>query len=133
MNTKDISQTLHFKAPPIEVYNCIMDAKKHSKFTNSKVEIEDKVDTKFSAYDGYITGENKELEPGKKIVQSWRGTEDDWPEDHYSEVVFEFSETEDGGTELNFTHTGIPESKAESLDQGWHDHYWTPMKEMLEG
>lgn len=131
METKDIHQTVEFKASPMDVYSAIMDAEKHAQFTGAEATIEDTVGAEFSVHNGYITGKNLELEPGKKIVQTWKARDEAWPDDHYSTVMFEFSESSDG-TVLEFTHTDVPEAKAESIEQGWYDHYWNPMKEMLE-
>jgi activator of HSP90 ATPase len=129
MNTKTVRQTITFKAPPHDVYEALMDSKKHSKFTGDKASISRKVGGKFSAFDGYSEGTNLELEPDNKIVQTWRAS--DWPEGHYSKVAFTFKEIP-GGTRLSFVQTDIPEKQFNDISQGWRDYYWTPMKEMLE-
>jgi activator of HSP90 ATPase len=129
METKDVKQTVTFKAAPHEVYEALMDSKKHSKFTGDKASISRKVGGKFSAFDGYSEGTNLELEPDKKIVQTWRAS--DWPEGHFSKATFSFKEIP-GGTRLTFTQTGIPAKQYDDIAQGWRDYYWAPMKEMLE-
>ena len=106
-----------------------MDSRKHSKFTNAKASVNRRIGGKFTAYDGYIEGINLELAPDKKIVQSWRGS--DWPEGHFSKVTFLLKKVE-GGTQLIFTQTGVPEDQYESISRGWRDYYWKPMKKMLE-
>jgi activator of HSP90 ATPase len=55
-----------------------MDPKKHSEFTGSKATGKPRVGSKFTAWDGYITGKNLKLVRGKKIVQEWKTT--DWRE-----------------------------------------------------
>jgi len=129
MNTKTVRQTITFKAPPHDVYEALMDSRKHSKFTGDKASISRKVGGKFSAFDGYSEGTNLELEPDNKIVQTWRAS--DWPECHYSKVAFTFKEIPNG-TRLSFVQTGIPEKQFSDISQGWRDYYWAPMKEMLE-
>jgi activator of HSP90 ATPase len=129
MNTKTVRQTITFKAPPHDVYEALMDSKKHSKFTGDKASISRKVGGKFSAFDGYSEGTNLELIPDNKIVQAWRAS--DWPEGHYSQVAFTFKEIP-GGTRLLFTQTGVPEGQFDDISQGWRDYYWAPLKEMLE-
>jgi len=129
MKTKTISQTVTFKATPHEVYEIIMDSKKHSELTGSKAQITKKVGDRFSIYDGDIEGVNLELVPDQKIVQSWRYG--DWPEGHYSEATFLLEEIK-GGTQLTFTQTGVPEEHYDDIAQGWHDYYWESMKELLE-
>ena len=129
MNTKTIRQSVTFRASPHEVYETIMDPKKHSELTGSKARINNKVGGKFSIYDGDIEGVNLELVPDQKIVQSWRYS--DWPEGHYSRATFELKKVSQG-TQLTFIQTEVPEEHYEDIAQGWHDYYWTPMKEMLE-
>ena len=128
MKTKDIRQSVTFKATPHEVYEAIMDSKKHAEFTDSQVTIRREVGGKFSIYGGDIEGTNLELVPDRKIAQSWRYS--DWPEGHYSKVTFSLKEVA-GGTRLTFTQTGVPEEHYEDIAQGWRDYYWGPMKEML--
>ena len=126
---KNIRQTVTFKASPHEVYEALMDEKKHAVFIGSDARISRKVGGKFVIYEGDIDGKNLELVPDKKIVQSWRYS--DWPEGHYSTITFAF-EAVDKGTRLTFTQTGVPEDKYEDIKQGWKDYYWQPMKQMLE-
>ena len=129
MQTRTIRQTATFKASPHEVYEVLMDSRKHSVFTGSKASISRKVGGKFTAYDGYIEGVNLELVTDEKIVQSWRGS--DWAEGHYSKATFSLKKIE-RGTKLTFTQTEVPEEQYEPISQGWRDYYWNPMKEMLE-
>jgi len=70
METRDIRQQVTFKAPPHEVYELLMDEKKHGAFSQSKTSINSKVGGKISSGGGYIEGTNLELVPDKKIVQS---------------------------------------------------------------
>lgn len=129
MKTKTIRQSATIKAPPSDVYDALMDSRKHSKFTGGKASISRKIGGKFTAYDGYIEGVNLELVLNEKIVQSWRGS--DWPEGHYSRATFALKKVP-GGTQLSFTQSGVPEEFYEDISQGWRDYYWKPMKELLE-
>ena len=129
MKTKDLQQTTTFRASRHEVYEALMDSEKHSEFTGAPANISREVGGKISVYDGEIDGENLELVPDERIVQSWRYN--DWPEGHYSRVKFSLSEVPDG-TRLAFTQTGIPEELYKDIRQGWIDYYWEPMKELLE-
>ena len=128
MKTKTIRQSATFKTTPHEVYEALMDSRKHARFTGAKASITRKVGGKFTAYDGYIEGINLSLAPDKKIVQSWRGS--DWPEGHYSRATFSLKKVKNG-THLTFTQSGVPNQYYNDIKQGWHDYYWKPMKEML--
>ena len=129
METKTIKQSVTLKANPHNVYEALMDSRKHSQFTGGKASISGEVGGKFSAFDGYCEGINLQLVPDKKIVQLWRST--DWPEGHYSTASFSLKEISNG-TRLTFTQTGVPEDDYEDIKQGWYDYYWDPMKQMLE-
>jgi activator of HSP90 ATPase len=96
MKTKTIRQSATFKASPHAVYEMLMDSRKHAKFTREKASVSRKIGGKFTAYAGYISGVNLDLVPGKKIVQSWRGS--DWPDGHYSKVTFSLKKSKNRDT-----------------------------------
>jgi activator of HSP90 ATPase len=127
--SKLIRQSVTFKAAPHEVYEALMDSRKHARFTGEKASISRKVGGKIMAYDGYITGANLELVADEKIVQAWQAKE--WPEGHISRVTFRLQPVK-GGTRLRFTHSGVPDEHYTSIRQGWIDAYWEPLKAMLE-
>ena len=126
---KTIKQKIIFKATPEDVYEALMDSKKHSKFTGNKVVISRRVGGKFTCYDGSLSGETIELVANKRIVQRWRS--DDWPEGHYSTATFEMKKIKEG-TELRFTQEDVPDDKYDGINQGWIDFYWEPMKKMFK-
>jgi Activator of HSP90 ATPase len=127
--SKPIKQTITFKVSPHDVYEALMDSKKHAAFTGGKASISRKVGGKYSAYDNYITGKNLELVPDKKIIQSWRAV--DWAEGVFSTITFTLTPIPEG-TRLDFTHEDVPEGTEEEFIQGWIDNYWEPMKVYLE-
>lgn len=124
-----IRQSVTLKASPREVYEMLMDSRRHSKFTDGKARISRKIGGKFTAMDGYIEGVNIDLVPDKKIVQSWRGS--DWPAGHYSKVTFSLKKVKNG-TRLIFTQSGVPGEHCAGINQGWRDFYWTPLKKAME-
>jgi activator of HSP90 ATPase len=131
MKTTTITQSVTFNAAPEDVYDLIMDAKKHSAFTGSKATTSKKVKGKFKVFDGYCQGYNIELTESKKIIQAWHFSEEGWPEDHFSICTFLF-EKAGQKTKLTFQQTDVPEQNAEALKKGWKEFYWEPMKEYLK-
>jgi activator of HSP90 ATPase len=129
MATKTIKQTVEIKVAPKVVYDAFMTSKTHSKFTGAPAKISNKVGGKFSVWDGYAEGENVELIPGKKIVQTWRAS--DWPEGSDSKITITFTK-KGNGTKLSFIQTGVPADFFDDIKQGWTNYYWTPMKQLLE-
>ena len=130
MRTRTIRQTATIKAAPHEVYETLMDSRKHSELTGDKAVISRTVGGKFTSFDGWAEGTNLELTPDEKIVQTWRGS--DWPEGHYSRATFLLAGGGDGATKLSFVQTGVPEDVYEDVKKGWRDYYWKPLKAMLE-
>ncbi len=128
--TSKIMQRILIPASPEEVYDALLDPKKHSEFTGSKSTGKAKVGAKFTAWDGYISGKILELENGKRIVQEWITTE--WPEGYPpSRLELTFNEV-NGETELTMIHSDVPTDQKDQLEQGWTDYYWKPLKKYFE-
>jgi uncharacterized protein YndB with AHSA1/START domain len=67
-----------------------------------------------------ISGEYRELHPGKKIVFTWRLEEDEDWKNHNSIVTVEFFDR-DGGTEIHLIHENLPtEPSRDDHKQGWN-------------
>ncbi|MFH1210294.1 MAG: SRPBCC family protein [archaeon] len=130
MKTKNIQQVVSIRASPHEVFEALMDSRKHSSFTSGKAKISRRKGGKFSVFDGWVEGKNIEVVPDKRIVQYWRGS--DWPKGHYSKVTFSFRRMKNALTRLTFTQVGVPESEYKDISKGWKEFYWKPMKSMLD-
>jgi len=129
MKTKSLRQTISFKATPHDIYEALMDSKKHTEFTEAKAVISRKLGGKFTAFDDWASGTNVEMVQDKKIVQTWRGA--DWPEDHFSTITFALKQ-KGNETILDFTQTEIPEELYDDVKQGWIDWYWNKLKAYIE-
>lgn len=116
---------------PEIIYNLLLDQKKLSAVTGTKVNMSKEVNGKFEVFDGYCRGYNIELDQGKKIVQAWHFKEDGWPDDHFSICTFVL-EREGEKTKLRFLQTGVPEPNVESLKSGWKEFYWDAIKSYLK-
>ena len=67
MKTGTIKQSVTIAAEPHEIYEALLDAKKHTDFTGAEATGSAKVGGSFSAYDGYITGKHKKLVTDKTV------------------------------------------------------------------
>lgn len=117
-------------AIPERIYQAWLDTRAHSAFTGSEAVVDPRLGGRFTAWDGYIQGANLELEPYRRIVQSWRTTE--FPEespDSHLEILFEEVE---GGTQITLLHTDIPEGQAQDYYRGWEDYYFAPMSRYFQ-
>ena len=62
-----------------KLYKAWLSSKEHTAFTGGAAKINDNVNGKHTAWDGYITGKNLNLVKNKQIVQTWRASE--WAKD----------------------------------------------------
>jgi activator of HSP90 ATPase len=129
MQTKDIKQEIVLPCSPQVAFAAWMDSKTHGAMIGGNAIINPKVGGKFDIWDGYAIGKTVELDPQRlKIVQEWRDDSTDWPDGHYSTIHLEFKPQGENETKLVFNHKGIPAKHAKSIEQGWIDYYWQPMK-----
>ena len=126
----NIKQTVIFKnATPKQLYEAILDPKKHTQFTGSKANGSMKVGGKFTAFDGYISGTNLKLIKDKKILQAWTST--DFPKGYVTEATFEFKKVSEG-TKLIFTQSNVPVKNLKDIANGWKKFYWQPLQKWLD-
>lgn len=112
-----------------KVYNAWLDSKHHSLMTGGTADMSAKTGRSFSAWDGYITGQNLELVPSEKIVQSWRTT-DFKSTDADSKLEIRLNPVSTG-CELTLIHSNIPDGQPD-YEQGWKEHYFEPMAEFFK-
>jgi activator of HSP90 ATPase len=118
-------------ASPNEVYAAWLDGKSHAAMTGGGwATASPKVGAEFTAWDGYIAGTNLQLEPDRRIVQSWRTTEfADGDADSEIDVLLE---PVIGGTKITMRHSNVPEGH-NGYKTGWQTCYFDPMKPYFLG
>jgi uncharacterized protein YndB with AHSA1/START domain len=125
MKTTTIEQTVTIDASPRQVYDALVDGRKHTAFTGARATVANKVGGKMTAWGGHISGQMLVLRPGKRIVQTW-GTQG-WPKGA-AESILDIRLAQKGKmTELTMIQSGIPAKPAalaKDLTKGWHSHYW---------
>lgn len=125
-----IHQEVTIDAPPSKVYKALVDADEFAAFSGMPAEIDATEGGSFSCFGTFIVGRNIELVPNRRVVQAWRVF--NWPEGVYSIATFDLSEAAGGKTKLVFDQSGVPESEAEHIEQGWPEKYWQPLRKHLE-
>jgi uncharacterized protein YndB with AHSA1/START domain len=127
----DFSLTALIPASPQAVYEAWLDSRGHSRMTGGEAEMSATVGGVFTAWDGYISGQNLELVPNTRIVQSWRTTQ--FTEQDADSVIAVTLAPADGGTLLTLEHTSVPVGHTGYEQGGWEHSYFTPMKEYFSG
>jgi len=127
MGTDNIQVAEVILATPEEIYEAWLDAARHEAMTGGRATCDGReVGARFTAWDDYIFGEHLELEPNRKIVQSWSTSE--FPPGAGPSRVEVLLEPVDDGTRVTVVHSDIPEGQGQKYEGGWHEFYFTPMK-----
>jgi uncharacterized protein YndB with AHSA1/START domain len=113
-------------ASPRAIYDAWLDSRGHTAMTGGKAKMSAKLGAPFSAWDGFIWGENLELVPGERIVQSWRTTR--FTEQDLDSTIAVTLTPFDGGTRLTLKHSNVPDSHTSYEAGGWQSRYFEPMK-----
>ena len=124
--TRIIRQSVMIPATPVEVYDALVNAKKHAAFTGAAAKSSNKVGGKFTAWDGYISGKYLKLVAGRKIVEEWSTNE--WPEGYAPSLIEMTFERVERGTRLTMVQSRVPARQTAEYRQGWKGYYWTPLK-----
>lgn len=119
-----------FFVHPDILWNAWMDSREHSDFTESEAEIDPRPGGLFTAAKGYVNGKTLELDPGQKIIQSWR-TKDFQESDSDSILELTFTEIPEGCL-LNLYHYNLPSETAEEYTRGWEEYYFKPMRRYFQ-
>jgi activator of HSP90 ATPase len=124
--TYDFEVSDEIPASPDEIYAAWMTSAGHSAMTGGEAHVGPEVGDDFDAWNGYIHGTTLELEPSRRIVQSWRSTQfTDDDEDSRIEVLLDGT---DDATLVTVRHSNVPSDHRGYQDGGWQQSYFTPMK-----
>ena len=125
--TFDFTVTDVIPATPKQIYDAWLDSRLHAKMTGGHPATITAVEgERFAVWWGFITGKNIVLEPGKRIVQSWRTTQfEESDPDSQIDVLLEMVA---GGTRVTIHHTNVPDRLTNYRDGGWQRDYFDLMK-----
>jgi activator of HSP90 ATPase len=123
----DYELTEILPASPDAIYRAWLSSDEHGAMTGGSATIDPTVGGAYEAWDGYITGRTLALEPGRRIVQSWR-TSEFAESDPDSEIEVRLEPVE-GGTKLTLRHRNVPSNQPDYENVGWQENYFDPMKE----
>jgi uncharacterized protein YndB with AHSA1/START domain len=124
----NIRLTTTLPATPEDVYDAWLSSHGHTAMTGGvPATSEPRVGTMHMAWAGYISGQHVELEPGRRILQTWRTTE--FPESAPDSLLEIILTPDPKGTRVTLIQNGIPDGEGEKYHLGWQEHYFAPMRE----
>ena len=125
---KTIRQTATIRgATPHDIYETLMDSKKHTKLSKQPTTVSRRVGGAFKV--GHdLEGKHLALAKDRRIVQTWRAN--NWEKGYYSKATFRLAKVA-GGTRVTFTQTGVPDDKYGETSTGWREYYWAPLRKQF--
>ena len=131
MPTETIELSRYLPAPPLRIFDAWLDAADHAAMTGGKATVASReVGGRYTAWDGYIDGSHVALEPGVRILQSWRS--DDFPAEAVDSLLEVRLAPEDDGTRITIRHSDLPEGQGPGLLEAWDEYYLTPMEAFFQ-
>src|SRR5262245_58327249 len=106
MTRESIQVSAVLPASPQRIFEAWMSSDEHSRFTGGLAVVEPKIGGRHTEWDGYITGTTLALDPGRRILQSWRSS--DFPDGSPDSKLEVMLEREAAGTRVTLSHSEIP-------------------------
>jgi len=124
-----IVQSVRFSAPAGELYDIYLDPEQHAAVTGAAVKISAKPGSKFSAFDGMLSGVTVATVPRSLIVQRWRSCEFH-ESDPDSVLVLSFVQEGKRGR-IDLVHANVPKHDHAGVTEGWEKYYWKSLRAYL--
>lgn len=122
-----IELTAEFPIPPILFYQHWLSTEGHTLMTGAMAQVGPVEDTEYMARDGQISGKILELEPNKRILQTWRSSEFA-ATDKDSKLEVLLGSTEEGNTRVTLRQWDLPEGLKDNIEKMWEEKYFEPME-----
>jgi len=126
---KLIRQSVTLPASAAQLYAMYLDPKAHAAFTGGKVKVSARRGSKFSAFDGALSGSMLHTVPGRLIVQSWRSTAFRVG-DVDSTLIILFT-PKGKACRIDLTHVNVADHDEKGVTEGWKKYYWGPWRAYL--
>lgn len=124
-----VDQTYTIHVPIAKVWQALTDVTVIEHWTMGEARMDARSGGEFSLNEGDIYGTNTEVIPSELLRQAWHkhGT----PEWSY-DVTFALKPIDDNTTLVHVTHE-VDDSMHQTMEDYWHQNYFAPMKQLLEG
>lgn len=129
VNTTTVTDNEEFRTTAEELYKTFTDPQRLAAFTREPPRVFEGAHPggKFELFGGNVTGEYKELEEPKSIVQSWRLNQ--WPAGHFSTLRIEFDQNDvEHVTVMRVTWSGVPVGQEDVTKRNWGEYYVRSIK-----
>jgi activator of HSP90 ATPase len=125
-----IKQSVTMPASAKQLYDTYLSSRAHAAITGAPVKIGRKPGSKFSAFDGALSGEILATVPNRLIVQRWRSAHFA-PADPDSTLILSFTPLNARSTRIDLVHVDVSAADYEGVKAGWPKYYWKPWRKSL--
>ncbi|HLL52809.1 MAG TPA: SRPBCC domain-containing protein, partial [Myxococcaceae bacterium] len=95
-------------ARPEQIYQAWLSSEGHTAMTGEKAQVTPGVGGDFRIGE-YMWGKHQELEPNRRIVQTWRTVQ--FPEGSQDSRLEVYLDEADGGTRVRIVHSNVPDGQ----------------------
>jgi len=120
-----LRREMFIEAEPATVFAFFVDPEKMARWMGTSHTLDARPGGAFvvDVVNGFVArGEFREVTPHTRLVYTWGWDREESGVPPGSSTIEVDLEPRDGGTRLVFTHSGLPEPKVASHEEGW-DHY----------
>ncbi|KAK7034707.1 Co-chaperone [Paramarasmius palmivorus] len=114
LNTSTIEVEANFMASADDLFGMLTDEKRIPMWTKASAQSTAKPDTEYSLFGGGVKGKYIELEPPKKIVQTWVLQNPSWPEGHVATLTTTFDQSSES-TRVVLRLEGVPRGMEDEI------------------
>ena len=126
--TIEINYVLY--ADPDEVFRALTNPGMIKKWSGEDAVFELKKDGQVTLFDGWVTGNVLNFDPGKAVTHTWKPAE--WKSKKKPSVVEYRLVPHEAGTRLSIVHTGFPgQDEADKHREGWVNFVLEPLNDFL--
>lgn len=125
VNTTTLAENIEFQAPADELYRVFEDPARLAAWTRAPPVSDFRAGGKYSLFGGNVTGEYLQLEPGKRIVQTWRLQS--WTPGHFATLELVLDQGSDY-TLMRMKMDGVPIGQEETVTENFNEYYVKPIK-----
>ena len=126
---KLIRQSVTLPARARDLYAMYLNPGKHGAITGGKVVISARRGSRFSAFNGALTGRTLYTVPGRLIVQAWRSRPFK-KGDIDSTLILRFT-PKGASARIDLVHVNVPDHDYHGVNNGWKNYYWRPWRKYL--
>ena len=129
-DAETFTQQESLPARPATVFKALTDSKVQTVWTNAKATGQGSVGSKFTMFNGFITGQYLDLQPGRRILEEWRTR--GWPRGAPPSIVEITLEEKGEETTVITVQSLVPSGRIEAIASIWRDRYWRLLRTYLE-